>query len=155
MAHSGLRTCEIRNLRWKDIDLNHHTICIEESKGLRSRVVFLDSPTVNALKMLSRRSEYVFTYNDQPLSKHYCQSRLKTMGKKCEVKATPHQLRHTAATLLLNAGMSVFGVQSILGHKYVDTTLRYTRTYDGIVMKDYQQATLLLNIKLSPENMLI
>jgi site-specific recombinase XerD len=41
MAHSGLRTCEIRNLRWKDIDLRNRTLRIEASKGLRSRVIFL------------------------------------------------------------------------------------------------------------------
>ena len=143
MSHSGLRTCEIRALCWKDVDLKHHTIRIEESKGLRSRVIFLSQPAIDAVKKLPKRSEYVFTYNNRPLSNRYCQSRLKTMGKKFGLKATPHQLRHTAATLLLNAGMSVFGVQTILGHKYVDTTLRYARAYDNVIMKDYQQATLL------------
>jgi site-specific recombinase XerD len=144
MSHSGLRTCEIRDLRWEDIDLKQRTIRIEESKGLRSRVIFLSAPTMSALKNLSKRSEYVFTHSNRPLSNRYCQSRLKTMGKKCGVKATPHQLRHTAATILLNAGMSVFGVQSILGHKYVDTTLRYARAYDEAVAKDYQQAVIVM-----------
>jgi hypothetical protein len=36
--------------------------------------------------------------------------------------------------------MSVFGVQAILGHRYVDTTLRYARIYDGNVAKDYEEA---------------
>jgi site-specific recombinase XerD len=142
MSHSGLRTCEIRDLRWNDIDLKRRTIRIEESKALRSRVVFLSPPTTDALKKLSKQSKYVFTYNDRPLSNRYCQSRLKTTGKKCGVTATPHQLRHTAATMLLNAGMSVFGVQAILGHKYVDTTLRYARSFDNVVEKDYRQANL-------------
>jgi site-specific recombinase XerD len=140
MSHSGLRTCEIRDLRWKDVNLKCRTIRIEESKGLQSRVVFLSLPTLDALKKLPKRAEYVFTYNNRHLSNRYCQSRLKTIGKRCGVKATPHQLRHTAATILLNAGMSVFCVQTILGHKYVDTTLRYARAYDVIVKKDYQQA---------------
>jgi hypothetical protein len=35
--------------------------------------------------------------------------------------------------------MSIFGVQAILGHKYVDTTLRYARSYDATVASDYQK----------------
>lgn len=140
MAHSGLRTCEIRNLCWQDVDLQRHTIHIEESKGLHSRVVFLSPSTLDALKGLSKDSAYVFTYNNQPLSNRYCQSRLKTLGNKYGVQVTPHQLRRTCATMLLNAGMSIFGVQAILGHKYIDTTLRYARSYDATIAKDYRKA---------------
>jgi integrase len=140
MAYSGLRTCEIRSFRWQDIDLKSRTVRIEEAKGLRSRVAFINQPTIKTLKKLQKKSEYVFTYNDQPLSSRYCQSRLKTIGKKSDIHVTPHQLRSTCATMLLNGGMSIFGVQTILGHKYVDTTLRYARSYDATVAKDYQQA---------------
>jgi integrase/recombinase XerD len=139
MAYSGLRTCEIRNLCWQDIDLQHRMIRIEESKGLRSRIVFLSPSTLKALKKLPRVTEYVFTYNNHQLSNRYCQSRLNTLGKKCGIQVTPHQLRHTCATLLLNSGMSIFGVQSVLGHKYVDTTLRYASLYDVTVARDYYQ----------------
>ena len=140
MAHSGLRTCEIRNLHWQDVDSQRRTVQINESKGLHSRVVFLTESTLNSIRQLLKTSEYVFTYNGQPLSSRYCQSRLKTLGKKCNVQVTPHQLRHSCATMLLNAGMSIFGVQAILGHKYVDTTLRYAKVYDVTVAKDYQRA---------------
>ncbi len=139
MAQSGLRTCEVRNLRWQDVDLQRRTVQINESKGLRSRVVFLAESTQNTLRQLPKASEYVFTHNNQPLSSRYCQSRLKTLGKKCGVHVTPHQLRHTCATMLLNAGMSIFGVRTILGHRYVDTTLRYARVHDSVVAKDYKQ----------------
>ena len=141
-SFGGLRTCEVRNLRWRDIDVSQRTLRIEESKGLQSRVVFLSQPAIERLKQLTKTSEYVFTCNDLPLSNRYCQSRLKTLGRRCGVQVTPHQLRHLCAALLLNAGMSVFGVQAILGHRYVDTTLRYARTYDATVAKDYQRAIL-------------
>ena len=140
MAYSGLRTCEIRNLRWQDVDLQRRTVQIHESKGLRGRVVFFTESTQIALRKLPKASEYVFTYNNEPLSSRYCQSWLKTLGKKCAIQVTPHQLRHTCATMLLNAGMSIFGVQAILGHKYVDTTLRYARVHDSVVAKDYKEA---------------
>ena len=49
-----------------------------------------------------------------------------------------HQLRHTAATLLLNAGMSTWSLRSFMRHQNVDTTLRYARTYDEKVAEEYQ-----------------
>ena len=54
--------------------------------------------------------------------------------------ASPHQLRHSCATLLLNAGTPVLTVQTILGHKYIDTTLGYARLYDGTLTADYYRA---------------
>jgi integrase len=141
MLHSGLRTCEVRSLCWSDVDFPAQNIRIRESKGLRSRVVFLSPQTVQALNCLSRDSKYVFTYRSQPLSRRYCQSRLTTIGGQCGIHITPHQLRHTCAAMLLNAGMSILGVQRILGHKYVETTLRYARVYDSTVVRDFQKAS--------------
>jgi hypothetical protein len=56
------------------------------------------------------------------------------------VSITPHQLRHSCATLLLNAGAPVLTVKTILGHKHIDTTLGYARLYDGTVAADYYRA---------------
>jgi len=141
MLASGLRTCEVRSLRWRDVDLQSQTIRIHESKGLQSRMVFLSPQTVQALNSLPRNSEYVFTYRGLPLNSRYCLSRLGTMGRRYGFHITPHQLRHTCASMLLNAGMSILGVQRILGHRYVETTLRYARVYDSTVVRDFQLAS--------------
>jgi hypothetical protein len=85
-------------------------------------------------------SNHVFLYRHQPLSRRYCQVRLHTYGRRCGVRITPHQLRHSCATLLLNAGAPVIAVQTILGHEKVDTTLGYARLYDGTVASDYYRA---------------
>lgn len=53
---------------------------------------------------------------------------------------TPHQLRFSCATLLLNAGAPVQAVQAILGHTNVDTTLIYARLYDATIASDYYRA---------------
>ncbi len=140
MLTSGLRTCEVRSLCWRDVDLRERTIRISESKGLQSRMVFLSLQTVQALNSLTRNSDHVFTYRSQLLNSRYCLSRLGTMGRQYGFHVTPHQLRHTCATMLLNAGMSILGVQRILGHRYVETTLRYARAYDSTVVKDFQMA---------------
>jgi integrase len=144
MLHCGLRTCEVRALRWEDVDLQKRILYIRESKGLQSRVVFLSQPLIEILEKLPQNEEFVFTYRNKPLSRRYCQSRLTTIGKCCGFHVTPHQLRHTCATMLLNTGMSVLGIQKLLGHKYVETTLRYARVYDATVVKDFREA---LNLK--------
>lgn len=137
MLHCGLRTCEIRALRWEDVDLQKRVIYIRESKGLQSRAVFLSLPVKEALEGLPQNHGFIFTYRNESLSRRYCQSRLSTLGRQVGFHVTPHQLRHTCATMLLNAGMSILGVQRLLGHKYVETTLRYARLYNVTVVRDF------------------
>jgi integrase len=147
MLHSGLRTGEIRSLRFSDLDLTKRKIKIEQSKGLKDRFVYLSAAGCEALgAYLAIRGpkdalpETVFVLRQQSLSRGYCGSRLRTYGKKCGVRITPHQLRHTCATLLLNEGLSIISVQKILGHQYINTTLRYARVYDDTVATDYFKA---------------
>lgn len=147
MLHSGLRTNEVRRLHSSDLDLEARRVRIEQSKWLKDRIVYLISATVDALRAYLvvqgpsiLAENHVFLYRHAPLSDTYCGERLRTYGKRCGVSITPHQLRHSCATFLLNAGASVTTVQSILGHKYIDTTLGYARVYDGTVAADYYRA---------------
>ena len=85
--------------------------------------------------------DYVFIYRHAALSESYCGQRLlKYYGKRSGFRITPHQLRHSCATLLLNAGAPILTVQTILGHRHIDTTLGYARLYDGTVAADYYRA---------------
>ena len=147
MLHSGLRTSEVRHMQLADIDWENRRVRIEQSKGLKDRLVCLSDATLEALKAyLAVRgpasTEHVFIYRHLPLGSKYCQIRLRTYGKRCGVSITPHQLRHSCATLLLNAGAPILTVQTILGHQRVDTTLGYARLYDGTVATDYYRAML-------------
>ena len=138
MVYTGLRTCEVRRLKWADVDIEQRSLRIGPSKSSEEHVLPLGQPVLEALRTLKISLEFVFSHHHLPLNRRYCQSRLETIGKTCGVKATPHQLRHSAATLLLNMGMSVWGVKEILGHKSVETTLGYARTYDSTVAKEYR-----------------
>lgn len=145
MVHCGLRTCEVRRLQLSDLDLDTPRVRIEQSKGLKDRVVFLSQATLEALKAYlalrgSMPTDHVFIYHHQPLTRAYCRHRLHTYSNRCGMHVTPHQLRHTCATLLINAGAPVLTVQAILGHKHIDTTLGYTRLYDATVAADYYRA---------------
>jgi integrase len=145
MLHSGLRVGEVRRLRQADLDLEARRVRIEQSKGLKDRVVYLSPATVEALAAYQdvrgpAGSDHLFLYRHLPLSRTYCGKRLQTYGARCGVRITVHQLRHSCATLLLNAGAPVLTVQMLLGHKHVDTTLGYARLYDGTVAADYYRA---------------
>ncbi|PID86974.1 MAG: hypothetical protein CSB13_01720 [Chloroflexi bacterium] len=66
---------------------------------------------------------------------------LRTYEERGGVRVRLHQLRHSCATLLLNAGEPLLAVQAILGHKNLDTTLMYARLYDGTVAAGLSRAT--------------
>jgi integrase len=145
MLHSGLRTREIRFMLRCDLDLEGRRLRIEQSKGLKDRIVCLSGAAVEALRAyLDVRgpapTDHVFTFRHLPLTVSYCYKRLCTYGRRCGLHVTPHLLRHTAATLLLNAGAPILTVQMTLGHKHIDTTLGYARLYDGTVAADYYRA---------------
>jgi integrase len=155
MLHSGLRAGEVRRLRLSDLDLARRCVRIEQSKGLKDRLVCLSQPVLEALQAYqtirgpsTTAENHVFLYRHRPLNVSYCGQRLMTYGKRCGVYVTPHQLRHTCATLLLNAGAPILTVQTILGHKHVDTTLGYARLYDGTVAADYYRAMALVESRL-------
>jgi integrase len=147
MVHSGLRTGEVRRLTPTDIDWERRRVTIHESKGLRSRVTPISAPAAAALNnwiTLRADGEHhaatVFADRHLPLSQSYCYQRLYTYGARVNVRAHPHQLRHSCATLLLNAGMPLAQVQTVLGHASIETTRGYARSYDGTVATDYAQA---------------
>jgi len=147
MLHSGLRSCEVRRLKLGDIDFEEKRVRIEQSKGLKDRIVPRSAATLVAVKeYLPVRGpkeglpEHVFISMRQPLGRRYFGIRLKKYEKMTGIRLTAHQLRHTCATLLLNAGAPILVVKTILGHKFVTTTLGYARLYDGTVAADYYRA---------------
>jgi site-specific recombinase XerD len=65
-----------------------------------------------------------------------------TYRRQAEITApySPHSLRHTFATVLLNAGASLEVVKELMGHRRLDMTLRYARLYDSTRRQQYDQA---------------
>ncbi len=119
----------------------------ERSKGLKDRLVPLSPLVLQAFKAyLAVRGpedalpEQLFISRHLPLGTLYCWSRLGTYGERNGFTISPHQLRHSCATLLLNAGAPILTVQTILGHRHIDTTLGYARLYDGTIAADYYRA---------------
>ena len=68
-------------------------------------------------------------------------TRLRSFGNKAGIAdATPHRLRHTIATLLVNQGMPILSLQKFLGHQDINQTLIYARVYDETVYQQFSEA---------------
>lgn len=145
MWHGGLRLGEVEELGLADLNLSQQQVMIRQGKGLCDRAVYLTETAVAALQAyLSVRgdgqTDHVFLYRHRPLCKDLLRGRMKAAGERTGVKVTPHQLRHTYATQLLNAGCRVTTIQALLGHRRLNSTMTYARVHDRTVMADYFKA---------------
>ncbi|MCP4427612.1 MAG: tyrosine-type recombinase/integrase, partial [Chloroflexi bacterium] len=149
----GLRVCELEDLTLADLNLSASSMqalperraTIRRSKGLKDRAIYLTDAALAALAAyleLRGRSNSgcVFLYRHKPLSKDIIRYRIKAAGERAGVKATPHMLRHTFGTQLLNAGCKITTIQALLGHKRITTTMIYTHVYNQTVADDYYAA---------------
>ena len=129
---SGLRRNELVNLKIKDIDSDRMCIKVVLGKGKKDRITLLSKSLLNELReyyKLHRPKTYLF---EGTPGKQYSASSIAKIveraGKKAGVtkKVTPHMLRHSFATTLLENGTSLRHIQKLLGHNSIKTTEIYT-----------------------------
>lgn len=144
LYYAGLRLSEVRNLRWQDIDFEREIIHIKRAKGEKERVIFLHKELKKLLEDYGiRKLGYVLIsergkkYNERTI-----QQIVKNTAKKAGIKkrVTPHTLRHSFATHLLEAGADIRYIQQLLGHK----SLRTTQVYTHIANRDIKKLANLL-----------
>ena len=150
MLRAGLRVEEVANLTLGSVDPRRSQIMVRGGKGAKDRLVYLYEDVADALAAyLELRSETdeprVFLvekgiYKGQPLSVRGIQKRAEHYSEKCGVHVSCHQLRHTMATDLLNAGADVVTIQYLLGHSRIKTTLRYARLSNQRARMDFYQS---------------
>lgn len=129
---SGLRISEVINLRISDIDFNRRLVKINQGKGRKDRYVVL------AESILPLLENYFTTYQPkqyfiegQKNGKYSPESIRNFLRKSCELagikkRVTPHTLRHSYATHLLEGGIDLRYIQELLGHNDPKTTMIYT-----------------------------
>ena len=128
----GLRVSEVLNLRISDLDHNRFQLHIRAAKGKKDRYVKLSKANLMIVKSYLQRYTpryYLFEGPDhKPYSTSSVRNILKTACKKAGIKkrVSPHTLRHSYATHLLELGVDVRYVQTFLGHKKPETTMIYT-----------------------------
>lgn len=144
---SGIRVSELVNLEEKNIDFKEMTIRVL-GKGNKERIVFFGEYARDALlNYLKYRSElniknnkYLFLNNKGgQLSRNSVYEILKNRVDKLSIghPVSPHTLRHTFATDMLQNGASIRTVQELLGHEKLSTTQIYTHLTEDYLRKEY------------------
>jgi site-specific recombinase XerD len=129
---AGLRVGEILNLKIKDIDSDRMQIRIEQGKGQKDRYSILSEKVLKLLREYVREyqpNDYLFEgQGGGKYSSSSIQALVRKHKKMCKInkKATPHTLRHSFATHLLDNGTDTRFIQELLGHKHISTTQMYT-----------------------------
>lgn len=141
---TGLRVSEVTHLHVSDIDSPRMTIRVQQGKGRKDRYVMLSSKWLVFLReywKAYRPSDWLFPgqTSDQPISpstvRQVCREACLASG--LTKRVTPHRLRHSFATHLLEAGVDLRKIQILLGHKSPASTARYTH----VAMQNIQQTT--------------
>jgi integrase/recombinase XerD len=147
LAHTGLRASECLDLQRQDLDLAQGRLWVRQGKQMRDRVVYLSPLASQALQLylgdtpLPPSAPLLRQPNGRPISYAWLYAHIGRLGTEASVDhLTPHRLRHTLATQLLNAGMEITRIQKLLGHEQLNTTLIYARVHDATVEADYRQA---------------
>lgn len=145
LAHGGLRLSELCDLRLGDLDLAGQRVAVREGKGKRDRIVPLSAATVTALHDYlavrgTPQTDHLLIFRQRAMRPGLVQARLRRYGKAVDVKVSPHRLRHTLATRLLNVGMDIVSIQRLLGHEKLETTMIYAHVHDITVERDFRQA---------------
>jgi integrase/recombinase XerD len=140
MLATGVRVNEVTGIRCIDIDLPSRSLRVL-GKGQRERIVFLTNEWIVAFTSAYltahtslRLPQLQFLFNDyrRPLTPDAMRTRLAkaSVGAGLRIHVTPHMLRHTAATQLIEAGVDIRFIQRLLGHASLTTTEIYTHVSD-------------------------
>jgi len=138
---AGLRISEAVALQVGDIDAARGVIHVRRGKGGKPREVMLSPKLLAALRVYWRatRPPHPYLFVSAQTGKPVRPEAVRTAMHRARVDArlrrrvTPHMLRHSFATHMLEAGTDVRVIQHLLGHASVATTVRYTRVSTAVV----------------------
>jgi site-specific recombinase XerD len=141
----GLRCSELRDLRVSDIDLDRRLLHVRQSKGRKDRMIPLGQKLIEEIQKyidLFKPKEWLFSgYRnqknhsfkvdiDRQFGKRSIQEAVKQAARLAGIRknVNSHSLRHSYATHLLEQGVSIITLKSLLGHAHISATLIYLQT---------------------------
>lgn len=134
---SGLRVTELVSLKLEDINLEAGFLRVL-GKGSKERVVPVNIRAMERIKkyiiqqrpeiLKKKRSSYLFvTRRGGPMTRQRFWQIIKTLGRRLGIEVSPHTMRHSFATHLLEGGADLRSLQKMLGHSDISTTQIYTK----------------------------
>lgn len=148
---TGIRREELAGVRLGDLDMSTGLVTVT-GKGGKTRVAPLGETTTDDLKTyLLLREEFAtskmtnsphlfLSRNGQALSLRSINRLARNFGRQAGIELTPHALRHSFATHLLENGADLMLIKEILGHASLSTTQKYTHVTAEVMKKVYQTA---------------
>jgi len=122
--NTGMRRSEILYLRWQDIKEDEILI---RGKGGKRRAIPLNQVAKDVILSQPRRSEFVFHLPNRDKPTLFKRT-IERVRRETRIEWSFHTLRHTFATMLLERGVDIITIGSILGHSKVYTSLIYSHT---------------------------
>ncbi len=126
---SGLRVSELVNLKVDDIALENNSGWVRKGKGAKDRLFVISESLSKEIQeyLKDRGNKYIFS-KEKPLTTRNIQKIISGTRKRACInnKVTPHTLRHSFATHLLEQGTDIRLIQAMLGHASLNTTQVYT-----------------------------
>ena len=131
---AGLRVGEVSRLRVEDVDSQRGQIHVRQGKGRKDRYVMLSPVVLGVLReyvRVERPAHWLFPgghRRDRHITTRSIQKQVARAGKRAGIRkrVTPHMLRHSFATHLLEGGTDLRSIQELLGHAKISTTVIYT-----------------------------
>lgn len=130
---TGMRVGELVRLRMRDIDFERNCIRVVQGKGAKDRVAILPKSIRELLerqRSMKQPTDFLFTsYDGGRLTEAAVQKVVRCAAQLAKIakEVTPHTLRHSFATHLLEAGTDIRYIQELLGHAKLSTTQIYTK----------------------------
>ncbi|WP_232735131.1 tyrosine-type recombinase/integrase [Olleya sp. Bg11-27] len=129
---AGMRISELIHLKIEHLHIDRHQILIKNAKGRKDRFVSIAKSILPLLEnyLLSYKPQ-IYLIEGQKGGKYSDSSIRQFLNKSCKLAqinftVTPHTLRHTYATHLLEQGVGLRHIQELLGHSRPETTMIYT-----------------------------
>lgn len=130
---TGMRVGELTRLRMRDIDFERNCIRVVQGKGAKDRIGLLPKSIRDLLerqRSVKHPTDFLFTgYDRGRLTEATVQKVVRSAARLAKIskEVTPHTLRHSFATHLLEAGTDIRYIQELLGHAKLATTQIYTK----------------------------
>lgn len=147
LLDTGARFSEIATLEWSAIDLETKTINLWRPKVRNESILYMTDRVYEVLKRKfeTRTGRYIFTNTSGGPMSYIPKMWRRTFERAGLENASPHTLRHTLATRLVQSGLTIYEVKEILGHTDIKTTMRYSHLERVDAMKKARDVLNALN----------